>query len=85
MDQGMNRDQIAQFSKRDAERFEEYEAVLSKFVEAVDPLLDTHPPRVSNEKIGLLQFLREVRPLLMSGKTLGADVNQVKWQGHIHQ
>ena len=36
----MNRDNIAQFSQRDAVKYEEYEEQLEQFVKAVDPLLD---------------------------------------------
>ena len=37
----MNKAQIGQFSVKDAEKYEEYEAQLEEFVKAVDPLLDT--------------------------------------------
>ena len=50
---GMNHDenvrQISQFSKKDAQRFGEYEAQLQRFVDAIDPLLDNSPP--STEKM----------------------------------
>ena len=36
-----NKDQIAQFSVRDAERYEQFEKQLETFVKAVDPLLDS--------------------------------------------
>ena len=48
MDHKENVEQISQFSKKDAERFSDYEAQLQRFVDAIDPLLDNSPPRINN-------------------------------------
>ena len=52
MDEGQNKAQIAQFSSRDAEKFGEYEAMLNKMVNAVDPLLDHSPPDMQQNLLG---------------------------------
>ena len=48
MDHQENVQQISQFSKKDAENFEKYEAQLQRFVDAIDPLLDHSPPNINN-------------------------------------
>ena len=41
-----NKKQISQFSKKDAEKFGEYETQLQRFVDAIDHLLDHSPLKI---------------------------------------
>jgi phytoene dehydrogenase-like protein len=75
MDHDQNKAQIGQFSQRDAQRFGEYEALLSRFVDAVDPLLDSAPPNVAGNQ-GLFKKIQEIKPLFKAATTLGKDANQ---------
>ncbi|RMG33323.1 MAG: NAD(P)/FAD-dependent oxidoreductase [Planctomycetota bacterium] len=43
-DPRFNREQIARFSRRDAERFPEYEALLARVAERLEPALEVPPP-----------------------------------------
>ncbi len=59
-DYAKTREQIAKFSKRDAEVFEEYEATLNKLAEFIEPLMMTTPPDPTSSKLsdlwGLLKM-----------------------------
>ena len=68
MDHGENKKQIAQFSKKDAEKFGDYEAMLEKMVAAVDPLLDHAPPDLRQN---IFQKVKSGLPLLEAAKQLG--------------
>ena len=68
MDHGENKKQIAQFSKKDAEKFGDYEAMLEKMVAAVDPLLDHAPPDLRQN---IFQKIKSGLPLLEAAKQLG--------------
>ena len=48
MDHKENVQQISQFSKKDAQKFGEYEAQLQRFIDEIDPLLDHSPPKLNN-------------------------------------
>ncbi|XP_052771662.1 pyridine nucleotide-disulfide oxidoreductase domain-containing protein 2-like [Mya arenaria] len=47
-DAAKNRQQIAQFSERDAQRYTEFEALLDRIVTSLDPMLDSAPVDVSS-------------------------------------
>lgn len=74
-----DQEQIAQFSKRDAQRYPLYNQVLDKYSEAVRPLLDITPPDPSlffNSKVPLwlkLENLRDSIHTLNTLKHLGTD------------
>lgn len=72
-----NARQIAQFSQKDADKYEEFEEQLSKFVEAIDPLLDHAPVDVSAltsaSLVEKLRTLYRLRPLAASAKLLGQE------------
>ena len=72
MDHDQNKAQIAQFSKKDSEKFGEYEAMLAKMVAAVDPLLDHAPPDMRQN---IFQKIKAGWPLLEAAKQLGSDAN----------
>ena len=72
MDHDQNKAEIGKFSKKDAEKFGEYEAMLNKMVEAVDPLLDHAPPDLQN---GLLNKIKSGLPILDAAKKLGNDAH----------
>jgi len=71
----MNKAQIGQFSVKDAEKYEEYEAQLEEFVKAVDPLLDTAAVDVRNvmdsSLLDKLKLLKDNWQLVKSAKILG--------------
>ncbi|XP_052219667.1 pyridine nucleotide-disulfide oxidoreductase domain-containing protein 2-like isoform X2 [Dreissena polymorpha] len=77
-DASKNREQIAQFSKKDAQKYGEFEAMLERIVDAMDPILDKAPLDMSTpwkqqsmgEKMG---FLRNARNLFKSASKLGTD------------
>ncbi|XP_043240227.1 pyridine nucleotide-disulfide oxidoreductase domain-containing protein 2-like [Amphibalanus amphitrite] len=77
-DHRFNQQQIGRFSERDAQRFGAYEAQLSRFVAALDPLLDAPPPDFTSwEGSSLRQRLaklRQLRPVLKAGRALGSDL-----------
>ena len=70
-----NRDQIAQFSLRDADKYEEYKHQLEQIILAVEPLLDI--PAVNLRTLGSssvwqkLNMLKDNWPLVRSAKLLG--------------
>ena len=70
-----NREQIARFSQRDAEKYEEFEEQLEQFVAAVDPLLDSAALDLRSLKdASLIQKLKMIRDnwqLYRSAKILG--------------
>jgi len=68
-DSNFNKQQIAKFSARDAEKFEEYEAYLSKFAVFLEHLLDQAP--IDMKKIGDLAS--------KSGSLMSLLANAVKW------
>ncbi|KAM8924621.1 pyridine nucleotide-disulfide oxidoreductase domain-containing protein 2 [Pelodytes ibericus] len=78
MDMAENQKQIAQFSKKDAKAYPEYEDFMNRLVAAIDPLLDAPP--VDTEAItqgSLLQrikSLKTLRPLVKAGFTLGTEL-----------
>ncbi len=72
MDHEQNKAQIGQFSKADAEKFGQYEAMLNKIVEAVDPLLDHSPPDLRQS---LLAKAKAGWPLLKAGQKLGNEAH----------
>ena len=72
-----NKEQIAQFSKRDAEMYEKFEEQLEQFVAAVDPLLDTAAIDLRGLKdaslINKMGMIRENWHLYKSAKILGPN------------
>ncbi|GFN80432.1 pyridine nucleotide-disulfide oxidoreductase domain-containing protein 2 [Plakobranchus ocellatus] len=70
-----NADQIAQFSKKDAKAFHEYESQLERIVSAIDPLLDN--PSVSLPSV----MGSSLRDKWSSIKPVGALVGSVKSMG----
>ncbi|XP_056351082.1 pyridine nucleotide-disulfide oxidoreductase domain-containing protein 2 isoform X4 [Oenanthe melanoleuca] len=77
-DMAQTQQQIAQFSRKDAQAYPEYEAFMGRMVLALDPLLDAPP--VDTAALGkgsLLQQLRNLRtlkPLLQAGLALGRQL-----------
>ena len=70
-DAAENTRQIAQFSRRDAERFPAYEALLDRVARALEPLLDATPPDPGRP------HPRDLWPLLRAGGAalrLGGDL-----------
>ncbi len=70
-DAAENARQIAQFSRRDAERFPAYEALLDRVARALEPLLDATPPDPGRP------HPRDLWPLLRAGGAalrLGGDL-----------
>jgi len=70
-----NKEQIAQFSQRDADIYEKFEEQLDQFVQAVDPLLDHAALDLRNlQDASLLQKMKKIRDnwhLYKSAKILG--------------
>ena len=77
-DAASNRESIAQFSTRDAERYDEYEEMLAGCRELVQPMLDSPLPDPRALALG-----RGVRPAFdawrAAGKMCGAAVTQKQW------
>ena len=71
----LNKEQIGQFSARDAVKYEEYEHQLEQFVKAVDPLLDAAAVDVKHlaesSLMDKLKFLKENWQLVKAAKILG--------------
>ena len=72
---GMNHDenkrQIAQFSEKDAKNFALYEEQLTRFVAAIDKLLDTSPPDMSVSFFNK-HFLKPTKTLASAGLSLSS-------------
>ena len=70
-----NKDQIAQFSQQDAEKYEEYKHQLEQIILAVDPLLDVPAvdfKTLADSSIGeKLKLLKDNWQLIQSAKLLG--------------
>ncbi|MEE6486251.1 hypothetical protein FKM82_014554 [Ascaphus truei] len=73
-----NERQIAQFSKRDAKAYPEYENFMNHLVSAIDPLLDAPPvdtkALVQGSLLKRLRALKQLQPLLKAGFTLGSSL-----------
>ncbi|XP_040217217.1 pyridine nucleotide-disulfide oxidoreductase domain-containing protein 2 isoform X2 [Rana temporaria] len=72
-----NQQQIAQFSKKDAEAYPKYEHFMNRLVSAIDPLLDAPPVDTAAITQGSLlqrvKSLGSLRPLIKAGITLGSQ------------
>ena len=67
-DTNMNTQSISQFSKSDAVAFEEYEAFLGKVRNIIQPLLDSHPPDFTGEKLrNFTQDLTAIKDIIQVG------------------
>nr|XP_014346389.1 PREDICTED: pyridine nucleotide-disulfide oxidoreductase domain-containing protein 2 [Latimeria chalumnae] len=77
-DPAENREQIGQFSKRDAKAYADYETLMDQLATAVEPLLDTPPVDVaglsSQSLLQRLRSLKTLRPLLQTGMKLGRNI-----------
>jgi len=73
-DADMTRKEIAKFSVRDAERYPEYEAMLERVAEVVEPTLTTAPPDVVKPRLG---DLRTMLSLGRSFRRLGDATGEV--------
>uniref|UniRef100_A0A4W3HFB7 Pyridine nucleotide-disulfide oxidoreductase domain-containing protein 2 n=1 Tax=Callorhinchus milii TaxID=7868 RepID=A0A4W3HFB7_CALMI len=75
-----NQRQISQFSAKDAQTYDQYEAVMSHFARAVEPLLDAVPvdiPSLTSRSLRRrLQTLHTLRPLVQTGLRLGKHIPQ---------
>ena len=70
-DAAQNEAEIARFSKRDAERFGPYEALLEKIAAAAEPLLDVPPPDLRLRRpADLVPWWRAGRAALALGREL---------------
>ncbi|XP_067657317.1 pyridine nucleotide-disulfide oxidoreductase domain-containing protein 2-like [Haliotis asinina] len=78
-DQQKNKQQIAQFSYKDAQAFSEYEETLERIVTAMDPLLDSPPFPLTAFSSASLQekwnSLPSIRTLLGAVKSLGPELS----------
>ncbi|KAM5140895.1 pyridine nucleotide-disulfide oxidoreductase domain-containing protein 2 [Mantella aurantiaca] len=72
-----NQQQIAQFSKKDAEAYPKYEHFMNRLVSAIDPLLDAPPVDTTAIFQGSLlqrvKSLKNLQPLVKAGITLGSQ------------
>ncbi|XP_072280932.1 pyridine nucleotide-disulfide oxidoreductase domain-containing protein 2 [Pyxicephalus adspersus] len=72
-----NQQQIAQFSKKDAEAYPKYEHFMNRLVSAIDPLLDAPPIDTAAITQGSLlqrvKSLKTLQPLIKAGITLGSQ------------
>jgi phytoene dehydrogenase-like protein len=73
-DADMTRKEIAKFSVRDAERYPEYEAMLERVADVVEPTLTTAPPDVVKPRLG---DLRTMLSLGRSFRRLGDAAGEV--------
>ena len=73
-DAEMTRKEIAKFSVRDAERYPEYEAMLERVADVVEPTLTTAPPDVVKPRLG---DLRTMLSLGRSFRRLGDATGEV--------
>jgi phytoene dehydrogenase-like protein len=73
-DADMTRKEIAKFSVRDAERYPEYEAMLERVADVVEPTLTTAPPDVVKPRLG---DLRTMLSLGRSFRRLGDATGEV--------
>jgi phytoene dehydrogenase-like protein len=77
-DRKMNQEQIAKFSKKDAENYPKYEHMLEKVASAVEPTLNVIPPNIL--KIGItsigtmLKMYQIGQPFLKLGTDLGEAI-----------
>lgn len=60
--------EIAKFSKQDAENYFKFDAKLEKFSQAIEPLLDASPPNLNNS---LFAERENIKKLYQMGKILG--------------
>src|SRR5262245_64643910 len=71
----LTRKEIAKFSKRDAERYPEYEAMLERVAAVVEPTLTMPPPDLRRPRLGDLRTLLTLgRSLLQLGDATGEAV-----------
>ncbi|XP_008072148.1 pyridine nucleotide-disulfide oxidoreductase domain-containing protein 2 [Carlito syrichta] len=79
-DMAENQNQIAQFSRKDAQAFPRYEEFMNRLAQAIDPLLDAAPVDVAAFQHGSLwqrfRALSTLKPLLKAGRILGARLPQ---------
>lgn len=61
------KEQIAKFSSKDAAAYEEYEKLMSRFVNFITYLLDNRPPNLNG---GRLHNLKSILPLLKAAREL---------------
>jgi phytoene dehydrogenase-like protein len=68
----LNRKEISKFSEKDAVAFDKYEEKMTKFVKALNHLVDHRPPNLGNNK-GLFSFrrLKELKPALKALQAVG--------------
>ena len=69
-----NQEQIAKFSKKDAQKYEEYEAHLTRLTSFFEPYLDAPPPGLANTWAERLEQLRTAKSLLRNAWNLGREV-----------
>ncbi|XP_018417950.1 PREDICTED: pyridine nucleotide-disulfide oxidoreductase domain-containing protein 2 [Nanorana parkeri] len=78
LDMVKNQQQIAQFSKKDAEAYPKYEHFMNRLVSAIDPLLDAPPVDTAAITQGSLaqrvKSLKTLQPLMKAGITLGSQI-----------
>ena len=77
-DQDMNVREISKFSKRDAERYPAYEAMLERLSLAIEPIMELTPPDLRREKLSELprwfNLLVAARRLKGSDRPRGLDI-----------
>ncbi len=79
-----NRRQIARFSERDADRYEEYERVLNGYADLIDPLLDLSPSELADllgSGTSVMERLRRLSELSGAIKKVGKAAKKVDLAG----
>ncbi|CAM1296679.1 PYROXD2 (predicted) [Pycnogonum litorale] len=76
MDSDRNKAAIAKFSTKDSLVFEDYENMIMRFVDAVDPLLDDQPPSFGGTSSfkQRLKLLYSLKRLIDMGRKLGREI-----------
>ncbi|XP_065175374.1 pyridine nucleotide-disulfide oxidoreductase domain-containing protein 2-like [Sycon ciliatum] len=70
-DAEQNRNQISQFSSKDAEMYGRYEEFIARIANSVDPLLDSVPLNMVQKSSSISSKMGSLRALLKAGSRLG--------------
>src|ERR1041385_5056411 len=75
-DSKMNLEQIAKFSKKDAENYPKYERMLEKVASVVEPTLNITPPNILNLGITSIGSIYHLYQIVQPFLKLGADLSE---------